>query len=288
MNKDSKIFIAGHTGMVGSSFVRRLKNEGYMNLVTRSHSELELTDQSRIKEFFLTEHPDYVILAAGKAGGIMANNSYPAEFIYSNLQILSNVIHHSWLANVRKLLLIACSCPPHKPNRAIASPEERLEMLRVATGGDPRFEVSDAETRRGGVSYTIDTLRYLKARQPETRFFLILGNDAFAEIATWKDYEHLFKDADFAIMLRGGYSQHEVMSRVPLGIASGLADASYVDCAAMGAKVLERRPKLIVVQVPQIEISGSLIRKNIMEQRSVQYLMPEAVLDYIEERGLYQ
>ena len=110
MNKDSKVFIAGHTGMVGSAFVRCLKNEGYTNLVTRSHTELELTDQSGVKEFFLTERPDYVILAAGKVGGIMANNTYPAEFIYNNLQILSNVIHCSWLSNVKKLLLIGSSC----------------------------------------------------------------------------------------------------------------------------------------------------------------------------------
>ena len=187
-----------------------------------------------------------------------------------------------------KVLLVPCYCPPHKSNGTIASPEERLEMLGLATGGDPRFEVCDVEIRRGGVSYTIDTLRYLKTQQPETRFFLILGNDAFSEITMWKDYEHLLKEADFAIMLRGGYSQHEVMSKVPLGLASGLADAPYVDCAANGTKVLERRSKLVVVRVPQIEISGSMIRKNITEQRSVQYLMPEAVLDYIGERGLYR
>ena len=110
MNKDSKVFIAGHTGMVGSAFVRYLKNEGYTNLITRSHSELDLTEQSRVKDFFLAESPEYVILAAGKVGGIMANASYPAEFIYNNLQILSNVIHYSWLSNVKKLLLIGSSC----------------------------------------------------------------------------------------------------------------------------------------------------------------------------------
>jgi len=110
MNKDSKIFVAGHTGMVGSAFVRCLKNEGYSNLATPSHSQLELTDQSRVNEFFLTEEPDYVILAAGKIGGIMANSTYPAEFIYNNLRILSNVIHCSWLSNVKKLLLIGSSC----------------------------------------------------------------------------------------------------------------------------------------------------------------------------------
>ncbi len=110
MKKDSKIFIAGHTGMVGSAFVRYLKNEGYVNLITRTHSELDLTDQSRVKDFFLTEQPGYVILAAGKVGGIIANSTYPAEFIYHNLQIFANVIHYSWHSNVKKLILIGSSC----------------------------------------------------------------------------------------------------------------------------------------------------------------------------------
>jgi len=110
MKKDAKIFVAGHTGLVGSSFVRCLKNEGYANIITRPHSKLDLTDQPRVKEYFLTKQPDYVILAAGKVGGIMVNNTYPAEFIYNNLQIFSNVIHYSWLSNVKKLLLIGSSC----------------------------------------------------------------------------------------------------------------------------------------------------------------------------------
>lgn len=110
MNKDSRIFVAGHTGLVGSSFVRYLTSDGYANLITCPHSELDLTDQSRVKDFLLTEQPEYVILAAGKVGGIMANSTYPGEFIYNNLQILANVIHYSWLANVRKLLLIGSSC----------------------------------------------------------------------------------------------------------------------------------------------------------------------------------
>ena len=110
MNKDAEIFVTGHTGMVGSSFVRYLKKEGYVNLIIRTHAELDLTDQARVNDFFLTEQPEYVILAAGKVGGIMANNNYPAEFIYNNLQILANVIHYSWQAKVKKLLLIGSSC----------------------------------------------------------------------------------------------------------------------------------------------------------------------------------
>ena len=107
MNKDAKIFIAAHTGMVGSSLVHYFKDEGYVNLIT---PELELTDQSEVDKFFLAEPMDYVILAAGKAGGIVANQKYPAEFSYNNLQIQNNVIHSAWKAGVEKLLLLASSC----------------------------------------------------------------------------------------------------------------------------------------------------------------------------------
>jgi len=107
MNKEAKIFIAGHTGMVGSSLVRYLKGEGYINLIT---PELELTNQSEVEKFFLAESPDYVILAGGKAGGIVANQKYPAEFSYNNLQIQNNVIHSAWKAEVEKLLFLASSC----------------------------------------------------------------------------------------------------------------------------------------------------------------------------------
>jgi len=108
MNKDSKVFITDDTGMVGSSFVRYLQNEEYINLIT--HSELELTNQARVKEFFLTEYPDYVILAGGKAGGILANSKYPAEFIYTNLQTQTNIIHSAWKSGVKKLLFLGSSC----------------------------------------------------------------------------------------------------------------------------------------------------------------------------------
>ena len=108
MNKDSKVLIADDTEMVRASFVSYVKNEGYTNVITSS--VLELTEQSKVKEFFLTEYPEYVILAGGKAGGIMANEKYPAEFIYNNLQIQNNVIHFAWEAKVKKLLFLASSC----------------------------------------------------------------------------------------------------------------------------------------------------------------------------------
>jgi GDP-L-fucose synthase len=105
-----KIFIAGHRGMVGAAIVRRLSQRGAANLVTRSHAELDLTDQAAVRAFFAAERPDQVYLAAAKVGGIHANNTYPAEFIYQNLIIEANVIHEAWRAGVGRLLFLGSSC----------------------------------------------------------------------------------------------------------------------------------------------------------------------------------
>ena len=110
MNKDSKIYIAGHRGLVGSALVRKLKAEGYHNLVLRNRSELNLTDGAATKGFFEVERPNYVFLAAAKVGGIWANSHYPAEFIYSNLAVELNVIHNAYLSGVKKLLFLGSSC----------------------------------------------------------------------------------------------------------------------------------------------------------------------------------
>ena len=110
MDKDSKIYVAGHRGLVGSAIMRRLEIEGCKNLITRTHAELDLTRQERVEEFFHEERPDYVFLAAARVGGIYANNTYPAEFIYSNLTIQTNIIHASYLFEVKKLLFLGSSC----------------------------------------------------------------------------------------------------------------------------------------------------------------------------------
>lgn len=110
MNKNAKIYVAGHRGLVGSALVRTLKVQGYENLVVRTHSELELTDQRSVERFFKEEEPEYVFLAAAKVGGIWANKTYPGEFIYENLMIQNNVIHQSWLHGVKKLLFLGSSC----------------------------------------------------------------------------------------------------------------------------------------------------------------------------------
>lgn len=110
MNKDSKIFIAGHRGLVGSAILNNLKEKGYNNIITRTHKELDLTNQNDTKLFFETEKPDYVFLAAAKVGGIVANNVYRADFIHQNLMIQNNVIHYSYANSVKKLLFLGSTC----------------------------------------------------------------------------------------------------------------------------------------------------------------------------------
>lgn len=110
MQKDSKIYVAGHRGMVGSAIVRRLEKEGFHNIITRTSKELDLRNQLAVSEFFANEKPEYVFLAAAKVGGIVANNTYRAEFLYDNLQLQNNVIHYSYVNGVKKLMFLGSSC----------------------------------------------------------------------------------------------------------------------------------------------------------------------------------
>lgn len=117
MEKEAKIFVAGHRGMVGSAIVRALEKEGYQHLIKRTSSELDLRNQAEAAAFFAEEQPEYVFLAAAKVGGIMANNTYRADFLYENIMIQTNVIHHAYVQNVKKLLFLGSSCiyPKHAP-----------------------------------------------------------------------------------------------------------------------------------------------------------------------------
>ncbi|SFN76021.1 GDP-L-fucose synthase [Nitrosospira briensis] len=110
MDKDDKIYVAGHRGLVGSAIVLNLEQKGYRNLLVRTHAELDLTRQEAVEAFFADEKPDHVFLAAAKAGGIYANNTYPAEFIRDNLMIQTNIIHEAYRNNVRRLLYLGSSC----------------------------------------------------------------------------------------------------------------------------------------------------------------------------------
>ena len=110
MDSDSKIFVAGHNGLVGSAIVRNLESNGYTNIITRTRDELDLTNSDAVKKFFMEERPEYVFLAAAKVGGIGGNSDYPADFIYQNLMIQSNVIHSAYIFGAKKLLFLGSSC----------------------------------------------------------------------------------------------------------------------------------------------------------------------------------
>jgi len=131
MTKKSKIYIAGHKGLVGSAIIKNLQKKGYTNIISRTHAELDLTDQNAVANFFKAEKPEYVILAAAKVGGIVANNTYRADFIYENLAIQNNVIHQSYLHKVKKLLFLGSTCiypkecpQPMKEEYLLTSPLE--------------------------------------------------------------------------------------------------------------------------------------------------------------------
>ena len=110
MNKDAKIFVAGHEGMIGAALIRCLKRAGFDNLITKSFSQLNLSNQNEVRKFFLREEPEYVFLATAEEGGILANTTYPADLIYTNLQIQANLIHFAWKTKVTKLLFLGSSC----------------------------------------------------------------------------------------------------------------------------------------------------------------------------------
>jgi GDP-L-fucose synthase len=126
IDKSAKIYIAGHRGLVGSAILKNLKAKGYSNFILRTHAELDLTNQQAVADFFKIEKPEYVILAAAKVGGIIANNTYRADFIYENLMIQNNVIHQSYLNNVKKLVFLGSTCIYPKEARQPISENELL------------------------------------------------------------------------------------------------------------------------------------------------------------------
>jgi len=136
MNKNSKIYVAGHRGLVGSAIVKNLKSKGYTNLILKTHKELDLINQQAVADFFEKEKPEYVILAAAKVGGIVANSTYRADFIYKNLQIQNNIIHHAYLNKVEKLLFLGSTCiyPKNAPQPMV---EESLLTSSLEYTNEP-------------------------------------------------------------------------------------------------------------------------------------------------------
>jgi GDP-L-fucose synthase len=168
MNPDSKIYLAGHRGLVGSAILRRLQAEGYTNILTRTHAELDLTNQQAVQDFFSAEKPEYVFLAAAKVGGILANSTYPAEFIYQNLLIETNVIHAAWQSGVKRLLFLGSSCIYPK-----FAPQPMKEEYLLAGGLEPTNE-----------PYAVAKIAGIKMceaynRQYGTRFYSVMPTNLY-------------------------------------------------------------------------------------------------------------
>ena len=162
MSSESKIYVAGHTGMVGSAIVRELKRQGQNNIITRTHTELDLTVQSAVEELFAREKPEQVYLAAGKVGGIYANNTYPAEFIYQNLMIEANIINSAFISGVKKLLFLGSSCIYPKQTKQ-PMPEEALLTSKLESTNEPYaiakiagIKLCESYNRQYGESHGID------------------------------------------------------------------------------------------------------------------------------------
>lgn len=162
MNPKSKVYIAGHSGMVGSAISRNLQAEGHTDIVTRSHAELDLTNQAAVQRFFANEKPDQVYLAAARVGGIHANNNYPAEFIYQNLMIQANVIEAAFQNNVKRLLFLGSSCIyPKLASQPMA--EEALLTGRLEPTNEPYaiakiagIKICESYNRQYGASHGVD------------------------------------------------------------------------------------------------------------------------------------
>jgi GDP-L-fucose synthase len=160
--KNPKIYVAGHRGMVGSAIVRTLQAAGHTNIVTRTHAELDLTEQAAVREFFATEQPDQVYLAAAKVGGIHANNTYPAEFIYQNLMMEANVVDAAFRQGVKKLLFLGSSCiypkMAEQPMREDALLTGTLEPTNepYAIAKIAGIKLCESYNRQYGVSHAVD------------------------------------------------------------------------------------------------------------------------------------
>ena len=181
-----------------------------------------------------------------------------------------------------KVYLIPSGMPPHKPQHPIADFSHRLEMVRLASAISPLLEIWDIEGTRGGFSYSIETLRSFHASfGPGLELFFIIGTDAFLEIKTWKDYRNLFRYASFVVINRPGYTTERLMAFLD-SLNAGFKWSSKEKCFLHpSGTVLLRR------DITLMDISASKIREKVRKGKSIRFLVPEAVREYIEKEGVY-
>jgi len=183
---------------------------------------------------------------------------------------------------LEKVFFIPSSVPPHKVTEKVIEAEDRLEMVRLATSSNPRFSASDAELSRPGRSYSIDTIRFFRERGQDALFF-ILGNDAFVEIETWKDFKNLFSLCDLIVMTRPGSQENSSSAPLPKALIPNFRYDS-----GKKAWIHPSGHLLYFKEISFLDISSTKVRELIEKGRSVRYLIPAEVEAYIQEHGLYR
>ncbi|MBI5286733.1 MAG: nicotinate-nucleotide adenylyltransferase [Deltaproteobacteria bacterium] len=185
--------------------------------------------------------------------------------------------------NLDKVLFIPTFQPPHKDDGSLISPQHRLEMVKLATRNNPPLEVSDMEIKRGGRSYSVETLRILKGQNPELELSFIVGTDSFNDITTWCQYEELFKLTNFAVVPRPGYPLKKIGEILPVELARKF----WYD-VNKGIYLNPYNHFVVYIETPPLDISASVIRTRVKEGRSIRYLLPREVEEYIWREGLYR
>lgn len=188
-----------------------------------------------------------------------------------------------------RILFIPSYIPPHKDQKEIVAAEHRLKMVEIACKDQPKFQVSDIETRNPGPSYSIITLRKLKEIYPEDEFFFIVGSDAFLEIETWKDYEQLFKECSFIVVSRPGYGLQLVQKIVekinqPVVLVKEKMSGEMSETGKAGLLF----PAIYLLEIDALSVSSSEIRKRLQSGSSIAGLVPEEVEKYIIKYNLYR
>ncbi len=186
---------------------------------------------------------------------------------------------------LRRVIFIPSRLPPHKGSADIPSPGDRLKMVELATSTNPYFDFSDVEIRRGGPSYTIDTLRYFVSQFTEEEFYFILGSDLFREIDTWREWESLFEVANFVVVVRPGYEE-ECFPPLPLALRDHFR---YYNAGGREVIYTHKSSKtLTILNITGIELSSTRIRELVREGVSIKYLVTDEVLRFIATKGLYK
>ena len=263
MDKTSRIYVAGHTGMVGSAIVRELNKQGYENIITRSHSQLDLTNQLAVENFFKTERPEYVFLSAAKVGGIVANNTYPADFLYENMLIEMNVINSAFKNNCKKLEFLGSSCiypkfaeqPITEDSLLTGSLEPTNEAYALAKISGLRYcqylnkqygtnYISVMPTNLYGPNDNYDSVNSHVLPAMIKKFHDAKENN-FSAVTCWGDgtalREFLYVDdlADLCIFLMNNYNEQD-----PVNAGSG-EEMSIKDLAELVASIVGYRGEIL-------------------------------------------